>query len=32
MELRIFDIKSLPENIMSAQIDCIEKFVAAKLG
>lgn len=31
-ELRFFDIKSLPENIMPTQIDYIEKFVAAKLG
>lgn len=31
-ELRFFDIKSLPENIMPTQIDYIEKFVATKLG
>lgn len=29
-ELRFFDIKSLPENIMPTQIDFIEKFAAAK--
>lgn len=29
-ELRFFDIKSLPENIMPTQIDFVEKFVAAK--
>lgn len=31
-ELRFFDIKSLPENIMPTQIDYIEKFAATKLG